>query len=535
MRGKFLWVGEEKFYIRGVTYGPFHPDPNGVSYPQPRVVEQDFAAIAANGLNTVRTYDVPPRWLLDLAEERGLRVMVGLQVEQRASFLDDAKVARQIKELVRSKVRACAGHPAVLCYVIANEIPASIVRWLGARQVERFLEELCRLGKAEDHDGLFCYANYPTSEYLDLPFLDLVCFNVFLESQPKFEAYLARLQNLAGNRPLVMTEVGLDSRGRGEVTQAETLDWQIRTASAAGCAGVFVFAWTDDWFSRGQDVEDWAFGLTDRARKPKPALQVVRKAFEEFPFPPAGPWPRISVVVCSYNGSRTIRDCLEGLAKLRYPNYEVIVVNDGSTDETASLAQEFPFRLISTENRGLSAARNTGYQEATGEIVAYIDDDASPDPDWLSYIAAAFQKEDFAGVGGPNIPFPSDGPIASCVASSPGGPTHVLLSDTEAEHIPGCNMAFRKSWLEAIGGFDPQFRVAGDDVDLCWRLRQGGGKLGFSPAAMVWHHYRGSVKAYWKQQKGYGRLRPCSKRNGRRNITRLATWPGPGASTGMGC
>ncbi|PYV14057.1 MAG: hypothetical protein DMG21_19425, partial [Acidobacteria bacterium] len=106
VRGKFLWVGEEKFYIRGVTYGPFHPDPNGVSYPQPRVVEQDFAAIAANGLNTVRTYDVPPRWLLDLAEERGLRVMVGLQVEQRASFLDDAKVARQIKELVRSKVRA---------------------------------------------------------------------------------------------------------------------------------------------------------------------------------------------------------------------------------------------------------------------------------------------------------------------------------------------------------------------------------------------------------------------------------------------
>ncbi|PYV14454.1 MAG: hypothetical protein DMG21_18115 [Acidobacteria bacterium] len=123
----------------------------------------------------------------------------------------------------------------------------------------------------------------------------------------------------------------------------------------------------------------------------------------------------------------------------------------------------------------------------------------------MSYIAAAFQKEDFAGVGGPNIPFPSDGPIASCVASSPGGPTHVLLSDTEAEHIPGCNMAFRKSWLEAIGGFDPQFRVAGDDVDLCWRLRQGGGKLGFSPAAMVWHHYRGSVKAYWKQQKGYGK------------------------------
>jgi hypothetical protein len=80
---------------------------------------------------------------------------------------------------------------------------------------------------------------------------------------------------------------------------------------------------------------------------------------------------------------------------------------------------------------------------------------------------------------------------------------HVLLSDTEAEHIPGCNMAFRKAALEAIGGFDPQFRKAGDDVDICWRLRDAGGTLGFSPAAVVWHHRRNSVHAYWRQQQGY--------------------------------
>src|SRR5207248_3581745 len=90
-----------------------------------------------------------------------------------------------IKELVRAKVRACAGHPAVFTYVIANEIPASIVRWHGARRVERFIEELYQIAKAEDPEGLFCYANYPTTEYLHLPFLDLVCFNVYLESDRK--------------------------------------------------------------------------------------------------------------------------------------------------------------------------------------------------------------------------------------------------------------------------------------------------------------------------------------------------------------
>src|SRR5207249_5017857 len=389
--------------------------------------------------------------------------------------------------------------------VIANEIPASIVRWHGARRVERFIEELYQIAKAEDPEGLFCYANYPTTEYLHLPFLDLVCFNVYLESQKNFEAYLARLQTLAGNRPLLMTEVGLDSRGQGQVRKAEVLDWQIRTTFAAGCAGAFVFAWTDEWYSRAQDVQDWDFGWTDRQRKPKPALAAVRHAFAELPFPADWPWPRISVVVCTFNGSRTIRDCLNGLSSLRYPNYEVIVVDDGSRDGTAVIAQEYGFRLIATENRGLSSARNTGLEAATGEIVAYLDDDAFPDPQWLRYLAWTFMQTPHVGLGGPNIPPPGDGIVADCVACSPGGPIHVLVTDEVAEHIPGCNMAYRKEALDAVGGFDPRFRTAGDDVDVCWRLQDRGWTLGYSPAASVWHHRRNSVKAYWRQQKGYGR------------------------------
>ncbi|HZD56575.1 MAG TPA: glycosyltransferase, partial [Anaerolineales bacterium] len=144
-------------------------------------------------------------------------------------------------------------------------------------------------------------------------------------------------------------------------------------------------------------------------------------------------------------------------------------------------------------------------QAATGEIVAYIDDDAYPDPHWLNYLVTTFLTTRHAGVGGPNLSPSGDGPIAECVAHSPGNPIHVLLTDEDAEHIPGCNMAFRKAALEAIGGFDPQFWVAGDDVDVCWRLRQHGYSLGFNPAAMVWHHRRNSVRAYWKQQVGYGR------------------------------
>ncbi len=528
LAGKFLWVGQEKLYVRGVTYGTFRPGMDGSAFPSPKVVEQDFSQMSANGVNAVRTYTCPPHWLLEIALKCNLRVLVGMQGERHYTFLHDKKMVREIRKQVRGAARGCAGHPAVLGYLVANEIPASIVRWHGARAVEKFVKQLHDEVKEQDPEALVSYANYPSTEYLDLSFLDLVCFNVFLESQDKYEAYLARLQNLAGNRPLLVTEIGLDSHRNGDKAQAACLDWQIRKTFAAGCAGAFVYAWTDEWYRGGEDVNDWDFGLTSRTRQPKQALSVVRKVFEEVPFTSEETWPKISVVVCTFNGSRTIRECLEGIGKLHYPNYETIVVDDGSTDGAGDIAAEYDVRLIRTENQGLSAARNLGWQSATGEIVAYIDDDASPDPDWLTYLAAAFLKEEYAGVGGPNIPVPDDGDTANCIANSPGGPAHVLLSDCEAEHIPGCNMAFRRSWLEVLNGFDPQFRQAGDDVDVCWRTRDRGGKLGFSPAAMVWHHYRRTVRAYWKQQMGYGKAEAMLERKWpeKYNSGGYATWAG---------
>ncbi len=161
--------------------------------------------------------------------------------------------------------------------------------------------------------------------------------------------------------------------------------------------------------------------------------------------------------------------------------------------------------MISTENRGLSAARNAGLEVATGEIVAYTDDDAYPDRDWLRFVAAGFRNSNHVGIGGPNIAPYDDGFIAQCVAAAPGGPLHVLVDDETAEHIPGCNMSFRAEALRAIGGFDRRYRAAGDDVDVCWRLQDRGWTIGFHPGAAVWHHRRNSARAFWRQQIGYGR------------------------------
>ena len=488
-----------------MTYGTFRPGAHGDGeYPVAERVTRDFALMRRTGVNAVRTYTPPPAWLLDLAREHGLRLLVGLPWEQHVAFLEERARRRAIERAVREQADACAGHPAVACVAVGNEIPAQIVRWHGRRRVEWYLERLYCAVKEDHPETLVTYVNYPSTEYLRLPFLDVACFNVYLEAEELLTAYLARLQNLAGGRPLVMTELGLDSRRNGCEAQAIGLGWQVRAAFAAGCAGAFVFSWTDEWHRGGCDVDDWDFGLVDRERTAKPALAAVRDAFANVPVPGELGWPSVSVVVCTHNGAATLRECLEGVAELDYPDFECIVVDDGSTDGSGDIAGELGARVIRTEREGLGNARNRGLEAARGELVAYLDDDARPDRNWLTYLATSFMSTPHAALGGPNIPPEDETGFASCVARAPGGPNHVLVSDREAEHVPGCNMVFRRGALEQVGGFDPRFRAAGDDVDICWRLHERGWTIGFVPAAFVWHRRRRTLRAFLRQQHGYG-------------------------------
>jgi glycosyltransferase involved in cell wall biosynthesis len=502
--GKFLYVGANKFIVKGVTYGAFPPNDMGHQFPEPSEVARDFVMMRAAGINTVLTYTVPPVSLLDQAQEHGIRVIVTLPWMEYVCFLEPGS-ARMIRRQIAVDVSACQRHPAVLLYCIGKEIPPAIVRWYGAKRVESFLGDLYQIAKAEDPDSLVTYTNFPTTEYLNLPFVDVFTFNVYLHQRNEFCSYLSRLQHLAGELPFVLTEFGMCSLRHREEGQAAFLDWQIREIFDHGLAGGVIFGWTDPFFQDNCLIDEWGFGLVDARRRPKPSYAVAQRQFTaSVPVSSERRWPRISVVVATYNAARTLDDCLASLLTLRYPDYEVIVVNDGSRDDSQQIIERYPFRAITTPNRGVSAARNEGLRAATGEIVAYIDSDARADPDWLGYLAATFLESDVVGVGGPNLVPPEDNWVAKCVYRSPGGPTQVMLDDQSAEHIPGCNMAFRKRALEAIGGFDPVFTKAADDVDICWRLLERGDRIGFSPSAVVWHHRRSSVKAYWRQQVGYG-------------------------------
>ncbi len=505
-RGKFFFSGTEKILLKGITYGPFAPDGAGPQFPSAQIVSDDLDLIAELGANTLRTFTVPPRWLLDLAAERSLRVLAGIPWAEHVCFLDSKELAQGIRRTVAKSVEACSGHPAVAAFLVGNEIPPDIVRWCGPTRVSAFLRELVDITKSIDPETLVGYANFPSTEYLETDFTDFLAFNVYLHREADLRRYLYRLHTLAGDRPLVLTEFGMDSIREGEREQAATLSWQVRTALEMGAAGTCVFSLTDEWFTGGQDVPDWGFGLVGHDRRKKPAFQAVQRWYGANELPALSEYPKVSVVVCAYNAESTMAACLDSLRGLRYPAYEVVVVDDGSTDRTGEIADEYEgLHVIHQENQGLSAARNVGIAASIGEIIAFTDSDCVVDPDWLYYLVATFLSSGQAAVGGPNLPPPEDSLVASCVAASPGGPLHVLLDDEEAEHIPGCNMAFRREVLEEIGGFDPIYRAAGDDVDLCWRLQERGHRIAFSPAAMVWHFRRNTVKAYVGQQRGYGK------------------------------
>jgi GT2 family glycosyltransferase len=512
VRGKSFYLGEQKLTVRGVTYGPFSSTPSGGF--DLDTANADFAQMVDAGINAIRLYTPPPLWLLDLAHQHGLLVMVGIPWEQHIAFLDTG-AADAIELGVREAVRESAEHPAILCYAVGNEIPSSIVRWHGRKRIERFLARLCNAARETAPGALITYVNFPPTEYLRLSCFDFLSFNVYLERREALDGYLARLQNLADDRPLLLAEVGLDSRRNGVEGQAKSLSWQLAAGARAGCAGTFVFAWTDQWHRGGHEVRDWEFGLTTRERRPKPALAAVSAAYRPSSAPRrcGSQLPLVSVAVCTNNGAGTLSQCLAGVLELRYPNYEVIVVSDGSTDDTVRIAREHQgVRVVETPRAGLSAARNIALEHARGEIVAYLDDDAAPDPDWLTHLAASFASGPYAAVGGPNVPPPESGRVAQCVANAPGGPSHVLVSDRDAEHIPGCNMSIRRDALQLVGGFDARFRAAGDDVDVCWRLLDRGERIAFSPGAVVYHHRRATVRGYLRQQRGYGRAEAMLER-----------------------
>ena len=184
VNGKFLEVDGRRFLVKGVAYGTFAPDGDGEQFPSSARVAQDFALMAAAGINTVRTYTVPP-------VSRARRGHAARPASDGRSGVAAAHPVSRRRRRSRAAIRQeaaitarrLAPHPATLLFAVGNEIPPGIVRWHGRRRIDRFLRELYQDVKAAAPDTLVTYVNFPPTEYLDVDCFDVCAFNVYLHRE----------------------------------------------------------------------------------------------------------------------------------------------------------------------------------------------------------------------------------------------------------------------------------------------------------------------------------------------------------------
>jgi len=421
--------------------------------------------------------------ILDIAAQAGLAAMVELGIDP--GDLSDRPRWRGVISRVAHVSNVYRGHGALFGYLIDCPVSQDALRACGLERVRRRLGEVARTIKRRDPDALVAIKVRPETRGLAMLDEDLIYSEIPALEPVELRDFVVSLHNIAEARPVVI-EFAEASPGQDEA---------VAVAFGTGAAGVVAPP------VPAPASHNWLGIRMLRAAELMPFMTLNGSC-------PPGPQetPMVSVVICAYDAERTMRQCLESLTKLTYPNCEVIIVDDGSRDRTAEIAMDYPqFRLIRQPNKGLSAARNVGLHAARGDIIAYTDSDCVVDPHWLTLMIRGMTEGRFDACGGPNYAPHEEGRIEGSVAASPGAPCHVLAGETVAEHIAGCNMVFSKSALLKVGGFDPQFTSAGDDVDICWRMLDAGLKIGYCPSAFVWHFRRNTIRAYYGQQRGYGR------------------------------
>lgn len=217
------------------------------------------------------------------------------------------------------------------------------------------------------------------------------------------------------------------------------------------------------------------------------------------------------MVIATYNRYKDLRECLCSIFDLKVKPYEVIVVDSNSRDETGKLKDFFPIKFFSITKKNRQLARNIGISNASGDILAFLDDDVAVYKEWLNYIIEPYVNHSVGGVGGRVIPYgksdkfhvkTSRGDIGKVFSNGLVIGNFDLPSENliQVDSLIGCNMSFRRELLLKVGGFDENYAGTGyrDDTDLCIRIRRLGYKLVYHPKALVWHKFKGKhVSGEW--------------------------------------
>ncbi|HEY8884898.1 MAG TPA: glycosyltransferase [Chloroflexota bacterium] len=213
----------------------------------------------------------------------------------------------------------------------------------------------------------------------------------------------------------------------------------------------------------------------------------------------------ISVVIPAYNAAKLLPECLRALQAQTVPRdqFEVIVADDGSTDETARIAAALGARVVGGTHGGPSMARNRGVAAARGEIILFTDSDCSPLPDWIEQMVAPIAD----GVDGVKGAYRNrqTGLLPRFVQAEFEEKYERLAQASQIDFVDTYAAAYRREVLERYGGFDPTFALPSvEDIDLSFRLARQGCRFVFAPSARVYHRHADTLRSYLRRKYRYG-------------------------------
>ena len=212
------------------------------------------------------------------------------------------------------------------------------------------------------------------------------------------------------------------------------------------------------------------------------------------------------MIVPAYNAEDTLDSCLSALRAQSLPatQFEIVVVDDGSTDGTADIARQHGVRLVCQQNAGPAAARNRGAQAARGQMLLFTDADCEPAPDWIEHLVAPFEDSELQGAKGAYRTRQRE-LVARLVQLEYEEKYDRLLRQSRIDFVDTYSAAYRRDVFLANGGFDPAFPVPSvEDQELSFRLARKGYKLAFVPEAIVYHRHDASLPEYWRRKFGIG-------------------------------
>jgi glycosyltransferase involved in cell wall biosynthesis len=215
----------------------------------------------------------------------------------------------------------------------------------------------------------------------------------------------------------------------------------------------------------------------------------------------------VSVIVPVLNGARTIGDTLRSLIEQaqKPAEFEILAVDNGSTDNTTEIIERFNIKLLREEKRGPSAARNCGLRTARGEVIVYLDADTLPTRHWLAELLKPFADAAVMLAGGRTLAYLPQTPAERYVAASGLYEPQNNIQRQVFPFIPSQNLAVARDAALAVGGWSEDLKAA-EDVDFCHRLliKFPGRRMVYQPSAVLFHRNRRSDGELKEQARTYG-------------------------------